>query len=102
MQKTTAQEISQLVGGQLEGDGQRVIGGMATIESAGPEDLSFIANARYEKHLSQTRAGAVIVSTTCQVPQGLTVIRCQRIDLHAIADQRTDAENPAIGYVGNV
>jgi len=77
MQKTTAQEISQLVGGQLEGDGQRVIGGMATIESAGPEDLSFIANARYEKHLSQTRAGAVIVSTTCQVPQGLTVIRCQ-------------------------
>lgn len=60
---------------KIQGDADREISGVATLEDAGPDQISFLANARYEKALSSTRAGAVIVSEEQDVPPGMTVLR---------------------------
>ncbi|KDE40488.1 UDP-3-O-[3-hydroxymyristoyl] glucosamine N-acyltransferase [Nitrincola lacisaponensis] len=54
-------ELVERVGGQLIGDGTRIIRSLATLEDAGPEQLSFFANPRYLKQLRASRAGAVLV-----------------------------------------
>lgn len=60
---------------RIEGDSEREITGVATLEEAGPDTLSFLSNAKYEKALSTTRAGVVIVSEEQAVPAGMTVMR---------------------------
>ena len=46
----------------LEGDGEIEIVRVAGIQDAGPGDVTFIANPKYEKLLATTRASAVIVT----------------------------------------
>ncbi len=48
----------------LSGDGELEIARVAPIERAGPGDLTFIANPKYQSHLATTAASAVIVSKT--------------------------------------
>jgi UDP-3-O-[3-hydroxymyristoyl] glucosamine N-acyltransferase len=56
--------------------GQMVtIDAVNTLEDAGPTEISFLANQKYEKQLATTRAGAVVVPESCQIPSGLSVIR---------------------------
>lgn len=55
-------EIARHVGGTLHGDAGRVITGVATLQNAGPADITFLANPRYRKYLASTRAGAVILA----------------------------------------
>jgi len=59
----------------IEGDADKTVIGLATLEDAGPNELSFLSNTKYEKVLHSTKAGAVIVSQTQAVPDGLTVLR---------------------------
>ncbi|RJP80925.1 MAG: UDP-3-O-(3-hydroxymyristoyl)glucosamine N-acyltransferase [Candidatus Zixiibacteriota bacterium] len=69
-----ASELAELLGGRLEGDPETVITGLAKIEEAGPGELTFLANPRYEKYLDQTGAAAVLVSLQQKTPDR-TVIR---------------------------
>ena len=58
--KRTLADIAAVTGARLLGDGAVELSGVASIESAGPEDLVFVED---EKHLSgalRSRAGAVI------------------------------------------
>lgn len=57
----TAQEIAQLVHGHLEGDAQLQIMGVAGLDDAQPQQLSFFGNAKYKRALAATRASAVLV-----------------------------------------
>lgn len=55
--------ISQLaghIGAAVLGDGSALISSANTLEEAGPGQISFVANAKYEKLLATTRASAVI------------------------------------------
>jgi UDP-3-O-[3-hydroxymyristoyl] glucosamine N-acyltransferase len=54
-------EIVARLGGVLVGDGCRTVSGISTLDTAGPADLSFLANPKYRVRLAATRAGAVIV-----------------------------------------
>jgi UDP-3-O-[3-hydroxymyristoyl] glucosamine N-acyltransferase len=72
----TLAELARLVGGELSGQGERRIRGLAALETAGPEEVSFLANAKYERHMAQTRAAAVIVAADYQGP-GPALIRCK-------------------------
>jgi UDP-3-O-[3-hydroxymyristoyl] glucosamine N-acyltransferase len=47
----------------LDGDGEIDIGRVAAIHDAGPGDITFLANPKYEKALAGTRASAVILHT---------------------------------------
>lgn len=53
-------ELARLVGGDLEGDSSLEIRGFASLESAGPGDLSFVAADRYVAAARQSAAAALI------------------------------------------
>jgi len=55
-------ELAKCVGGQLQGDPECPITAVATLQAAGDGEISFLANPRYRKYLSGTRAAAVILS----------------------------------------
>jgi len=59
----TLSAIVAALGGQLHGDGQLAITGLATLESASPNQLSFVSNPRYRQQLAGSKAGCVIVGT---------------------------------------
>jgi UDP-3-O-[3-hydroxymyristoyl] glucosamine N-acyltransferase len=54
-------ELAERSAAVLHGDGALRIDGVATLNSAGPTDLSFLANPRYRSQLATTRAAAVVV-----------------------------------------
>jgi UDP-3-O-[3-hydroxymyristoyl] glucosamine N-acyltransferase len=62
MQAWTLGEIADRFGLEYRGDRACRLTGMATLATAGPEQLAFLANARYRRFLAETRAGAVILS----------------------------------------
>jgi len=55
-------EIVHRFGGELLGDADVLITQVATLEAAGPGQISFFASARYRKQLEQTRADAIILT----------------------------------------
>lgn len=55
-------ELARRIDCELRGDGGVEVLGVAPIESAGPGEVTFLANARYGRFLSTTRASAVIVA----------------------------------------
>lgn len=58
----TLADLAKDLEADLVGDGDIVIGGVAGIREALPGDITFIANARYDAYLDETRASAVICS----------------------------------------
>ncbi len=59
----------------VDGDAEKTVVGVATLEDAGPREISFLANPKYESALETTSAGAVIVSNDQRVPDGMVVLR---------------------------
>jgi UDP-3-O-[3-hydroxymyristoyl] glucosamine N-acyltransferase len=55
-------EIVERFGGELLGDADAVITQVATLEMAGPGQISFFSNPRYRRQLEHTQAEAVIVT----------------------------------------
>jgi UDP-3-O-[3-hydroxymyristoyl] glucosamine N-acyltransferase len=55
-------EIVERLGGQLAGNGETLVSRIATLDGAGPGDLTFFANPKYRSRLAVTRAAAVIVT----------------------------------------
>ena len=59
-------ELIRTFGGELIGGADVVISGVATLASAGPNDIAFLSNAKYSSLLPDTRAGAVILGVQDQ------------------------------------
>lgn len=78
-------EIVALCGGRLRvGDPEFLIRGFASLDEAGPEDLSFLGNEKYLNDYLSTQAGAVIVVEKAPVArEGMVVI---------------DVENPSLAF----
>ena len=55
-------ELALRTGATVAGDGTVVVSRVATLESAGPGSIAFLANPRYRSQLADTRASAVIVA----------------------------------------
>lgn len=60
--KHTLREIAQRFSLELHGDPECIVHGVATISGATQDQLTFLANRAYRRHLANTRAGAVILS----------------------------------------
>ncbi|WP_158508812.1 UDP-3-O-(3-hydroxymyristoyl)glucosamine N-acyltransferase [Gemmatirosa kalamazoonensis] len=60
----TAADVARLVGGRLTdgGDGARAIRRVAPLHRAGPDELTFLASAKYADAFRETRAGVVLVA----------------------------------------
>ncbi|MDD2159615.1 UDP-3-O-(3-hydroxymyristoyl)glucosamine N-acyltransferase [Pseudomonas sp. MIL19] len=55
-------QLAERLGATLRGAEDQPISGLATLQEAGPEQLSFLANAQYRKFLSGCQAGAVLLT----------------------------------------
>ena len=53
--------ITDDLGGALHGDPELQILGLAPLESASPQQLSFLSNPKYRQQLTASKAGCVIV-----------------------------------------
>ncbi len=60
-QQFTLAELAGKLGAEVSGDSDVVISGGAPIETAGPGDISFVANKKYLKYISTTRASALVL-----------------------------------------
>ncbi len=60
-QAITLARLAELLGAELEGDGEREISGLGTLANAGPDELSFLDNRAYARQLASTSAAAVIL-----------------------------------------
>jgi len=69
-------ELAEKIGGTLEGKPDRVVRGLASIEAAGPDEVTFLSNVKYERHVAESRAAAVIVPRDYAGP-GKSLIRCE-------------------------
>ncbi len=58
----TLGELAQRVGAELRGPADLAITGLAALQDAGPQQLTFLANAQYRKHLASCQAGAVLLT----------------------------------------
>jgi len=72
----TLGELAVQFGCELRGDPAAVVAHVATLQSAGPDAICFVANPKYRPLLAGTRAGAVIVDAAtaehCAVPVLIT------------------------------
>ncbi len=57
----TVEELANLVGGQATGDSKTIITGVADLETASENDISFLIKATQASLLGETKAGAVVV-----------------------------------------
>jgi UDP-3-O-[3-hydroxymyristoyl] glucosamine N-acyltransferase len=54
-------DIIAALGGELHGDGNTLIQALASLESAGPEAMSFVTHPKYRQGLASSQAACVIV-----------------------------------------
>jgi len=59
--KATLKELAALFGGKVEGDPTLEVTGMASLEEAGGEEITFLSEPKYFPRLEKTRAAAAIV-----------------------------------------
>lgn len=57
----TLGQLARALGAALEGDAERVVTGVAPLETAGPAEISFVTEARYLPLARSSRAGAFLV-----------------------------------------
>jgi len=95
----TLAELAAELNAEIVGDGSVVIRGVAGIREALPGDLTFIANARYDAYLDETRASAVICARDTRQAQ----VPLLRVDNAYLAFQqvvrifRPDRDRPSPG-----
>src|SRR6266850_1334081 len=66
----SASEIAALTGGRLVGPGTVTVAGVASLERAGPGDLSFLASPRYAPYFERTSAAVVLVAPELEATAG--------------------------------
>jgi len=81
----TAEQIAGILNGEIVGDKNATVIGLAKIEEGTPQSLSFLANPKYEKHIYNTNSTICIVNKTFipnkPIPETLTMVKVD--DAHA-------------------
>jgi UDP-3-O-[3-hydroxymyristoyl] glucosamine N-acyltransferase len=68
-------QLAEKIGAVVVGDGTAVVSSISSLEDAGPGQLSFLSNPKYERLLNTTRAAAVIASKATR-SERVTILRC--------------------------
>ena len=59
--------IVESLGGELVGNAQQVISGLAPLEGASSSQLSFLSNPKYQAQLAASQAACVVVAPAMRV-----------------------------------
>lgn len=72
-----ASQIALLINGKVEGNPDATVNNFGKIEEAGPGQLSFLANPKYEDYLYSTKASVIIINEALELksPVQATLIR---------------------------
>jgi len=70
----TVASIAVLVGGTVEGDGDRSILGVADLRTAGPEHIGFVRDVHFKDLARETKAGAVLVHELLETDAAQVVV----------------------------
>jgi UDP-3-O-[3-hydroxymyristoyl] glucosamine N-acyltransferase len=95
----TLAELAELLSARLVGDPGIAISGVAGLREARRGDVTFLANPRYEAHLAETRASAVILAEgrlDCPIAQ-LVIDDPYFAFLQAVKIFRQERPRPAAG-----
>ena len=76
----TLAEVASITEGKLEGSPEFVVHGLASLDNARPDELSFIRDPSYLPRLKSSRAGAVLAPAGVGAP-GKEMVRCEDPDL---------------------
>lgn len=68
-------EVAEMVQGELVGNGDITISNLASIEAAGPEDLTFLAKVKEADRLENCKAGVVLVPQAMDAVENMSVIK---------------------------
>lgn len=68
MKRFSLLQLAEKFGGEVAGDRERQIEGVATLEAAGPGDLAFFTNSRYLEKARNSAAGAILVREGTELP----------------------------------
>ena len=78
----TVQQIAELVAGQVEGDASRQVEGVASVDRAGPTDVTFVMSDRYAQRLGPRSVGACLISPDMKLEaNGTAYIRVDNPEL---------------------
>src|SRR4051812_24173180 len=77
MPELTVAEVARLCGGGGEGDAALRGNGVKTLDQAGPNEVSFVAEPPYVPYIQASQARALLVPRGSEVPlpEGVTAIR---------------------------
>ena len=77
----SAEQIAGIILGEIIGDSQVKVNGLAKIEEGSEGKLSFLANTKYEEYIYSTGSSICIVNTTFTpskpLPENLTLIKVE-------------------------
>ena len=73
----SAVQIASLINGKIEGNAETSVKSFGKIEEANPDQLSFLANPKYEEFLYTTKASIIIINDDLELKEKLsaTLIR---------------------------
>jgi UDP-3-O-[3-hydroxymyristoyl] glucosamine N-acyltransferase len=75
----TAEQIAEILQGEIVGDRTITVKGLAKIEEGHPQALSFLSNPKYEEYIYTTQSSICIVNNTFEpskeLPSTLTLIK---------------------------
>jgi UDP-3-O-[3-hydroxymyristoyl] glucosamine N-acyltransferase len=83
----TVAEVAAACGGRVSGGGDAALTGVRALESAGPESLAFVSDARALRRAASSRAGAFLARSASDLP-GRSVIEVPDPSLAVVAALR--------------
>jgi UDP-3-O-[3-hydroxymyristoyl] glucosamine N-acyltransferase len=72
----TLGELAEALQARLDGDPGRVVTGVAPLESAGPDQISFLTDSRHREAARASRAGAFLVAPDDAGDLPAPLLRC--------------------------
>lgn len=91
-------KIAELVKGQVVGDADFVVRGVAAFDEAGPDDVTFAISAKYRERIDETGAGAVIVPLEVRESKKILVrVENPYLALAKVSTLLYEAHPPVIG-----
>jgi UDP-3-O-[3-hydroxymyristoyl] glucosamine N-acyltransferase len=95
----SVRELASRVTGDVVGNPEVVVSGIASLASAGPGDLVYVDSAKHAGALATTKAGAAILPEGIDPPAGLAAIRVRQPAL-AVAQALEILHPPERTFVG--
>lgn len=99
MQAYTLAQLAEHIDAEVHGDENLSVAAVATLASAQPGQIAFLANARYKAQLETTKASAVIVAPGTEVPDHIVAVVTKNpyLGFAKVAQLLDTTPNPAEG-----